>query len=41
MLVSLPHWEYFLSIEADLAHCMRYVADAVGKWTGFNIKGNQ
>ena len=36
--MSLPHWEYFLSIEADLANCMRYVEFAPENFAAFSVE---
>ena len=36
--MSLPHWEYFLSIEADLAQCMRYVEFTQENFATFSVE---
>ena len=36
--MSPPHWEYFLSIEADLAECTRYVEFCPENYNTFSVE---
>jgi len=36
--MSLPHWEYFLSIETDLTQGMRYVEFAPENYATFSVE---
>ena len=36
--MSPPHWEYFLSIEADLAQCTRYVQFCPENYRTFSVE---
>jgi hypothetical protein len=36
--MSHPHWEYFLSIEADLVHCGRYIEFSRDNYGAYSVE---